>query len=194
MNPERNSQSQEQTDTRRFRWAYLGSKTLCLAIAALSFLLLSASRSEAASYKRIIDGITVSYSGEAVAYYDTNDNTLTVEIGTGGGNLNITVGSTASYYWGSGVDIYILAGNDILKSISIKGNWSCVPYVCGDVYYVNKFSLMNGVVGDTIYYGPSFGLGMNSSYIPAAISLKNSYATAQIFGYPNSSPLSAKTK
>lgn len=155
-----------------------------IAMAVSCFLLLSAARSEA-SYKTVIGGITVSYSGYAVAYYDSTDDTLTVEIDSSGGSLNISVGSTASSYWGSYVDVYINAPGYVMKSMSIKGNAYCTPYVCGNIYYVDKFSLSGGVVGGTDYYGRDFGLGMTSNYIPTAVSMKYSYALAQIFGYSN---------
>jgi hypothetical protein len=138
-----------------------------------------------ASYKTILGGVTVSYSGDAIAYFDSNDGTLTVRVLTGGGNLLVSVGPSAPVTWGEGVDIYILADDQTLKSINIKGSPYCTPYVCGDVWYVSKFSLSLGVVGNTIYYGGNYGLGMGSMYIPTSISLKNSYATAQLFGYPN---------
>src|ERR1041385_2508693 len=93
-------------------------------------------RSLAAGYKTVIGGITVAYSlPGASAYYDADDNTLTISVSQSGGSLNVTVGSTAYATWGSTMDIYILAGNASFKSISIKGTPSCWPFICGDVYY-----------------------------------------------------------
>lgn len=158
-------------------------KGVWIAIVAVGFLLL-ANRSEA-SYKTVIGGITVSYSGEANAYYDPDDGTLTVKILSDGGSLSVTVGTAANVSWSNGVDVYIMANDKTLKSINIKGSLSCTPYVCGDVWYVSKFALSYGVIGNTVYYGGSFGLGMGSNYVPASVSLKNSYTTAQLFGYPN---------
>jgi hypothetical protein len=148
------------------------------------FLLALANQAEAA-FKTVVGGVTVSYSGSGAAYFDADDGTLTVRIDSDGGNLVVTVGSTASASWGSGVDVYILANNAVLNSISVKGNSTCIAYVCGDVWYVKKFSLSLGVIGDTIFYGVDFGLGMGAQSVPATISMKNSYATAQLFGYPN---------
>jgi hypothetical protein len=146
----------------------------------------SAGRSLAAGYKTIIGGITVSYSlPGASAYWDTNDNTLTISIGQSGGSLSVSVGSTAYASWGNGVDIYILADNASFKSISIKGTPACWAYVCGDVYYTSKFAMTDGVVGNTLAYGPDFGLGMAAPSAPTSISLKNSWTTAQLLGYPN---------
>jgi hypothetical protein len=153
---------------------------------AACVLFASAGRSLAAGYKTVMGGITVSYSlPGAVAYYDTNDNTLTISVSQSGGSLNVTIGSTAYASWGNGVDIYILAGSTTFKSISIKGTPSCWPYVCGDIFYTAKFSLFDGVVGNTVYYGMNFGLGAASTAITPSISLKNSWTTAQLLGYPN---------
>jgi hypothetical protein len=147
----------------------------------------SASRSLAAGYKAVIDGITVSYSlPGATAYYDPDDNTLTVYVTQSGGSLNVTVGPTAFSIWGNSVDIYILANGMSFKSISIKGTPSCWPFICGDIYYTGKFALLNGVIGNTITYGPDFGLGAASTAITPSISLKYSWTTAQLLGYPNS--------
>jgi hypothetical protein len=70
-----------------------------------------------------------------------------------------------------------------LKSIKIKGSDTCTPFVCGQVNYVGTFSLQNGVVGDTDFYGLDFGLGMVSPLQPTKIAIKNGYATAQMFGF-----------
>ncbi|MBI3853264.1 MAG: hypothetical protein HY298_23690 [Verrucomicrobia bacterium] len=172
-----------------------GTKGLWLAVVIVSLMLAFASRSEA-GFKTVIDGISVSYSGDgANAYYDPNDGTLTVAVSQSGGSLNIIVGPNAYLAWGTYTDIYILADGATLKSINIKGALNCTPFVAGQVNYVTKFTLLGGVVGDTDYYGQDFGLGMVSSAIPVSISLKKSYATAQLFGYPNATarpePLSA---
>ena len=149
-------------------------------------LFASASRSFAAGYRAVIGGVTVSYSlPGAAAYYDTNDNTLTIVVTQNGGSLNVTVGSTAYASWGNSLDIYILAGNTTFKSISIKGTPSCWPFICGDIYYTGKFALFDGCIGNTVYYGVNFGLGAASTGITPSISLKNSWTTAQLLGYPN---------
>ena len=157
------------------------------AIFIVAFLMIGfTGRSLAAGYKTVIGGITVSYSLQgASAYYNTNDNTLTISVSQSGGNLNVTVGSTAYGTWGSSVDIYIAADNTSFKSISIKGTPSCWPYIAGDVYYTSKFTLFDGVVGNTVYYGADYGLGAASTAVTSSISLKNSWTTAQLLGYPN---------
>jgi hypothetical protein len=155
----------------------------CLILVALSFFF-CATRSEAA-YQDVVGGVKVSYSGDAVAYYDSTDGTLTVVVLSSHGSLTISVGPDAHLDWGNYVDIYIMADNRTLKSISIKGQPACTAYVCGEVWYVSKFALSHGVVGNTLYYGTGFGLGMGSNYIPSSISLRNSYMTAQLFGYSN---------
>ena len=138
----------------------------------------------AAKFKTVIDGITVTYSNDgADAYFDPEDGTLTVEIDGSGGALGIVVGPTAFFYWGDYVDIYILADNAALKSIKIKGAETCIPFVCGQVGSVGSFSLTNGVVGGTDTYGQDFGIGRVSPFEPAKISLKQSYALAQVLGY-----------
>jgi hypothetical protein len=159
-------------------------KTFLRTLAIVGLLLVSVYTSNA-SFKTVVGGVTVSYSGTGTAYYDSNDGTLTVSIGSDGGSLAITVGPTANLNWGNYVDIYIVANNATLKAISIKGSLACVPYVCGEVWYVDKFALSNGVVGDTTYYGSDFGLGMGANSFPSSISLKNSYTTAQLFGFAN---------
>jgi hypothetical protein len=166
-----------------------------LAVCLLAFSV--AGRCEAAGYKAVLGGITISYSlPGASAYYYPDDGTLTVEVTQDGGSLSISCGSTANANWGNLVDVYILANNTVLKSISIKGFSSkdaapCWPCVCGDVYYVSKFAMSYGCIGGTAYYGRDFGLGEASKYVTSAISLKNSYATAQLLGYPNSSSAAA---
>ena len=163
----------------------VGGKGLWTTVAVVSLMVTFGSRSEAA-FKTVIDGISVSYSGDgADAYYDSTDNTLTVAVTQSGGSLNILVGPNAYLAWGSYVDVYILADSATLKSINIKGSVSCTPFIAGQVNYVTKFALLNGVVGDTDYYGQDFGLGMVSISNPVSISLKNSYTTAQLFGYAN---------
>lgn len=178
-----NLKSTTQIPVKQSICGYVGH-SLGIAIAVICFLLLSAARSEA-SYKTVIGGITVSYSGYAVAYYDSYDDTLTVEIDSSGGSLNISVGSTATNSWGGYVDVFIDAGGVVMKSMSIKGSPACTPYVCGNIYYVDKFSMSLGVIGGTDTYGRDVGLGMTSTYIPTAVSMKYSYALAQIFGYAN---------
>jgi hypothetical protein len=154
-------------------------------VAIIVLLLMTLVNRAEASFKTVVGGITVSYSGAGSAYFDSTDGTLTIEINSSGGNLLVSVGSTANASWGNYVDVYILADNATLNSINIKGSTTCTPYICGEVWYVSKFTLSNGVVGDTLYYGWDFGLGMGANTIPSSISLKNSYATAQLFGYPN---------
>ena len=155
-------------------------------VTALLTLMLTFAGRAYAGYKTNIYGVLVSYSGiGANAYYNINDNTLTVEVTESGGTLNITVGPDAPDVWGNFVDIHIVAGAVTLKAINIKGTIDCTPYVAGQVDFVGKFSLLNGVVGNTEAYGLNYGLGMVSLYIPFTISLKNSYCTAQLFGYPN---------
>jgi hypothetical protein len=142
------------------------------------------SRSEA-SFKQVIGGVTVSYSGDGTAYHDPDDGTITISLTSNDGTLNVTVGPDALASWGSYVDIYILADSVALKGINIKGTVACRPYVCGNVGYVSKFSMVLGVVGNTNYYGVNYGLGMGSDYVPGTVTLKNSYTTAQLLGYLN---------
>jgi hypothetical protein len=140
--------------------------------------------------KVVVNGITVSFSKTAAvsAYYDSTDGTLTVSV-SGNGALSITVGSTASASWGQYADIYILGSSANLSALTIKGAATCVPFVCGEVGYVKSFALSKGVVGDTDSYGRDFGLGMTANTVPSSISLKNSYTTAQLLGYSNTSAL-----
>jgi hypothetical protein len=160
-----------------------GARGLMIAISIVGLILMLAGISEA-GFKTVVGGITVAYSNDgANAYYDDSDGTLTVEITQGDGSLKITVGPDATLTWGEYVDIYLIADDANLESIKIKGTYSCKPYIVGQVGYVSTFSLINGVVGDTSYYGRDQGLGMVSLSIPKKITLQNSYATAQIFGY-----------
>ncbi len=150
---------------------------------AVTLLLVFAGRSEA-KFKSEVGGVTITYSNDgAAAYFDPNDGTLTVEVSGSGGSLRIVVGSSAYFSWGGEVDIYILADSASLKSITIIGSPFCTPFVCGQVGYVDKFSMKNGVVGDTAYYGQDFGLGMVSLGNPMKVTLTNGYATAQMFGF-----------
>ncbi len=55
----------------------------------------------------IFDGVAVKYSGAYFVYYDGVDDTLTVQILSGGGSLSIAVLHDAWFYWGGYVDIYI---------------------------------------------------------------------------------------
>jgi hypothetical protein len=147
-----------------------------------------------ATIRTNIGGITISYSGTAgSAYFDPTDETLTIEIpypsGSVPGSLTVTVGPDAPATWSSAVDIYILADDATFKSINIKGTELCTPFICGNVDYCSKFALLSGVIGSTASYGPDFGLGIFSSFAPpVTISLKNSYTTAQLFGFPNLPP------
>jgi hypothetical protein len=161
------------------------NKGICGLILAAAMLLASTNPSEAKS-KIIVGGVTVSFSGNGLlAYYYEPDGTLSIEVpAQTGGSLTITVGSTAYLSWGNFVDIYLLADFASLKSITVKGHATCTPFVVGQVGFVNKFALSKGVIGGTDYYGVDFGLGMVSPFIPSAISLKQSYTTAQLFGYP----------
>jgi len=137
-----------------------------------------------AKYKAVIGGITVSYSNDgATAFFDPDDGTLTILVAQSGGSLNVVVSATAFFSWGSFVDIYIVADDAVMHSIKIKSTGACVPFVCGQVGYVQTFSLTNGVVGDTETYGQDFGLGMVFLSDPAKISIQQGYATAQVLGF-----------
>jgi hypothetical protein len=145
-----------------------------------------------ASYKASVGGVNVSYSGDsAEAYYDAFDDTLTIVVSGTGGSLNVTVTADANANWGSYVDIYIAGDSANLKSITIKGNATCVPFLCGQVGYVTKFTLQGGVVGNTDYYGLDFGLGNYSQNTPSGINLKYAVTTAQVLGYRYTSALAA---
>jgi hypothetical protein len=165
------------------------SKTALVYIALVLGLVFAGINRCEATIRTNIMGVTISYSGIGLAYFDTSDQTVTIEVpyasGSVPGSLTVTVGPDAPNLAGSAVDIYILADNATFKSINIKGTELCTPFVCGNVDYCSKFALLSGVIGSTASYGPDFGLGAFSSNVSATIALKNSYTTAQLFGFPN---------
>jgi hypothetical protein len=137
-----------------------------------------------AKYKTEIGGITITYSKDgAIAFFDADDGTLTIAVDESGGALKVVVGPSAAFFWGPYVDMYILADDAILKSVTIKGTDSCTPFVCGQVGSTSTFTLLNGAVGDTDFYGQDFGLGMVAPSTPAKVLLKNGWATAQVLGF-----------
>ena len=164
-------------------------RSLWIGIIILTLMTVGVSQSEAGGYKTVIGGVTVSYSGTgALAYYYNwggGTNALIVEVAQSGGSLKISVGPTASSYWGGYVDVLIFAYSPIaeLKSITIKGQPDCRAYIAGEVGYVSKLSITDGVVGDTDYYGYDQGLWMAEDYIPASVSMKSSWATAQVLAW-----------
>jgi hypothetical protein len=162
-------------------------------LSMVAMILLLAAQTATAGYKASIFGITVSCSSVAAdAYYDPNDNTLTVDV-AGSASLSIVVTPLAALDWGQYADIYIVGDTANLTVLSIKGTATCVPFVCGNVGYVKTFLLNGGVVGDTDTYGLDFGLGMVSAYSPASISMKKSCATAQVLGYSTAAAATAPT-
>jgi hypothetical protein len=163
------------------------------AILSLVAMTLLAAQTATAGYKAVVFGVTVSCSSLAAdAYYDSGDNTLTVDV-AGSASLNIVVTPSAAAAWGEYVDIYIVGDTASLTTLSIKGTATCIPFVCGNVGYVKTFLLNGGVVGDTDTYGLDFGLGMVSSYSPASISMKRSCATAQVLGYSTAAAATVPT-
>ena len=140
-----------------------------------------------AGFKVTIEGVSVSYSGDgADAYYDAVDGTLTIVIDESGGSLKIKGGSecVSSPLWDGFVDVYLVAGDAVLSSISIKGTPDCEFFLAGTVDYVQKLSITSGFVGDLTCYPLSFGLYANSVALPKSISIKNGWAEAPVLGTP----------
>jgi uncharacterized membrane protein len=134
-----------------------------------------------AGYKTDVGGISVSYSkAGAVAFFDADDGTLTIGIAESGGALKITVGPSAFLAWGDYVDIFISAESASPKSIKVIGSASCIPFVVGAVFYMNSFTLQDGVIGNSTFYGPLFGLAVTSGFNPTKMVLKRSFTTAPL--------------
>lgn len=140
---------------------------------ALAFLVLAANES-AAAYKITIGGIQVTYSKNgASARHDPEDNTLTIEIYEGNGNLKVTAGSSARGEWGQNYADILILSCETLSSISFTGRSEFRLFVAGEVALVNKVSLVYGTVGATDAYG---SMGICSERVPISttvISIKN---------------------
>jgi len=140
-----------------------------------------------AGFKVTIEGVSVSYSRDgADADYDPVDRTLTIVIDESGGSLKIKGGSecVSSPLWDGFVDVFLVAGDAVLNSISIKGTPDCEFFLAGEVDYVQKLSITSGFVGDLLCYPLSFGLYANSLVLPKSISIKNGWAEGPVLGTP----------
>ena len=130
-----------------------------------------------------MDDIKVSYSKPGcLAYYNSSDGTLTIEISESDGNLKVICGKEAYLNWGDYCDIYIDAPDASLKTINLKGRPETQLHVCGEVGYVQNFVLKYGSVGDTDYYGPEIGLYNISLEVPKKINIKWGWTTAPLLG------------
>jgi hypothetical protein len=114
------------------------------------------------------------------------DRTLTIVIDEGGGSLKLKGGSECllSPVWAGFVDVYLVADDAVLSSISIKGTPDCEFFLAGYVLYLQKLSITSGFVGDLACYPPSFGLYANSVALPKSIAIKNGWAEGPVLGTP----------
>ncbi|MEJ5376053.1 MAG: hypothetical protein WHX93_05700 [bacterium] len=126
-------------------------------------------------------GIKVTYPYNFDADYDSSDDTFTILIHEGGGNLQVKALPSASYYWGGYVDVFIGAHCIDVPSINMKGRWETRFFVTGGVGWTDKLSIKYGFVGGTDFYGDQ-GLGMYDASVPSSISIKNGSASGLVLG------------
>jgi len=129
----------------------------------------------------VVDGIKVTYPYGFDAYYDSSDNTLTIQIFEEGGSLSVKALSWAPNYWGGYADVYVWANCWYVPSMSFKGLWNFNLYITGQVGETNKLTIKNGFVGGTDYYGTQ-GLGQGYLNIPSSISIKSGCAYGSVLG------------
>jgi hypothetical protein len=142
---------------------------------------LSTAEAQVQLYWQEVGGILVGYSNPLFdAYWDSFDDTLTVEVLMSGGPLVIKATEIAPIFWGPYCDVYILADFANITTVKLKGHDMCPLYVCGYVDFANKFILKNGVVGNTDYWGPDFGLYRDSLFGPKKIAMKWGYSTGAV--------------
>jgi hypothetical protein len=143
----------------------------------------TAGPSPLAGYTVTLGGVKVSYTKSGcVAYYDQNDDTLTVELSQDAGNLTVTAQRTAAQSWGGYTDIYIAGDDSLVKAITLNGRSDNPFYVTGQIAYTKKFSSNYTVIGDTDFYGDN---GLGSSDLmpwPDSISMKNGGCVGPLFG------------
>lgn len=141
---------------------------------ALCFLigLAGAGSARGAGSSVYLRGVLVKYSLPGMdAYYDADDETLTIDVWQSGGKLSVRVTDEAYYYWGDYIDIYLLADDRHLPSVTIKGSPLCFPYIAGQFGCLDKFSLTEGCVGGTDYYG-EMGIGMSACSMLVSVKMK----------------------
>jgi hypothetical protein len=158
-------------------------QVLLLLTIALLTIAATAGPSQSAGYSVTIGGVRVSYSkAGCFAYYDQQDDTLTVEIFEDAGNLTITAQPTAASNWGGYTDVYVLGDDALIRGMSLNGRIDNPLYVTGQVAYTKKFSSKYTVVGGTDYYGTT-GLG-SSDFLPYpdSISMRNGGCMGPLFG------------
>ncbi len=151
--------------------------------AILSLLLLcAASPLLGAGFSANIDGVVVKYSlPGANAYYDPDDETLTINITQSGGTLSVTATKTAQAVWGSYVDVY-MAGADVeFKSLKFTGREECRFYITGQCYHIRNFGLAFGYVGGTDFYGDR-GIGMSGPFVIPTVKMRYSKTIGPLGG------------
>lgn len=167
---------------------------LLLGIVAAS-LAPTAGPSPLAGYTVTIGGVKVSYTKAGCsAYYDQNDDTLTIELSQDAGNLTVTAQRTAAQNWGGYTDVYIAGDDSMVKGITLNGRSDNPFYVVGQIAYTKKFSSNYTVIGDTDYYGDT-GLGSADAMPwPDSISMKNGGCVGPLFGVDYSTDTDANGK
>jgi hypothetical protein len=138
-----------------------------------------------AGYKTVVGGVSVSYSKlDAEAFYDPDDDTLTIFVYESGGSLKVTARTDCNTFWGGAVDVFIQTLEDVvLSSISLKGRTDCAFFVGGFVGGASKLTASLSVIGLLDAYEPDFGLFTYQLIIPKSISIKNGVAAGPVLLY-----------
>jgi hypothetical protein len=152
-------------------------------LAELAFAEVEASVETKAEYVADIGGIKVRYTKPGcLAFYNDEDDTLTVQVTESGGDLLVKCGDEAYLVWDDSCDLRISAPGASINTMILKGNLETQLHVAGEVDYVKSFKLKYGSVGDTDFYGPDFGLYNTSLVPPNKILFKWGWATAPVLG------------
>jgi hypothetical protein len=141
-------------------------------------MVLLGSATMAASYNATVTGMKVYISSAGRAYWDSEDDTVTVQPYLDGCTIRVNTTTQGTSIWGTYCDLFIYADDVIVKSLSVTGTKNKTSFwVTGQTYDCRSFTSSYAHIGGTDYYGDDYGLGMESATIaywgyPTSITLK----------------------